>query len=134
MDFKRRKQRGISQKTRRLWYAENDSYRIIWRKEVCRVTVDPRFQACVRTVVPGIFETGHTEIWDFVNPLKRLYRVQKAAETDCAQHLRLWTKVTECTSMKAVQELLGYRPRAIPKWVIPEMDRRVLDMILRPSI
>ena len=134
MDFKRRKKRGISQKTRRLWYAENDNYRITWRKEVCGVTVDPRFQACVCTVVPGIFENDRTEIWDFVDPSKRLYRVIKAAETDCARHQRLWTKVTECTSMKAVQELLGYRPRAVPKWVVSKMNSRILDMILRPSI
>ena len=117
MEFKRKKKRGVNRKTRRLWYSA-EGYRITWRKEVFGVTVPPAFQACVRTVIPGCFENGSIETWDFVNREKRLYKTIKAAVADCKRHQQLWSQATEYTGIRAIQELFGHRPMGVPKWVL----------------
>lgn len=129
MEFNRKKKRGINQKTCRLWFSA-EGYRITWRKEVFGATVQPGFQACVRTIVPGRFESGSTEMWDFVNRDRRLHRTMKAAVADCKQHQQLWNQATECTGIRAIQELFGHRPTGIPKWVVTKLDRHVSAILL----
>lgn len=129
MEFNRKKKRGINQKTCRLWFSA-EGYRITWRKEAFGATVQPGFQACVRTIVPGCFKSGSTEMWDFVNRDRRLHRTMKATVADCEQHQQLWNQAIECTSIRAIQELFGHRPTGIPKWVVTKLDRRVSVILL----
>lgn len=133
MEFNRKKKRGINQKTRRLWLSA-EGYRIVWRKEVYGVSVRPGFQACVQTIVPGNFEGGSTEMWDFVNREKRLHKTMKAAVTECEQHQQLWNQATECTGVRAIQELLGHRPTGVPKWALMKLDRRVSMILMDTQI
>jgi len=129
VEFNRKKKRGVNQKTCRLWFSA-EGYRITWRKEVFGVTVQPGFQACVRTIAPGYLEGDCTEMWNFVNRDRRLYRTIKAAIADCEQHQRLWNQATGCTGIRAIQELFGHRPTSIPKWVVTKLDRRVSAILL----
>ena len=130
MEFKRKKKRGVNRKVCRVWL-NTEGYRIIWRKEVFGVSVPARYQACVRTIVPGCFEEGSTEMWDFVNPKKRLYRSIKAAVADCERHQRRWARITRCTGIRVVRDLFGGRePRGIPKWVVPLLDCRLFEMFM----
>ena len=129
MEFNRKKKRGINQKTCRFWFSA-EGYRITWRKEVFGVAMQPGFQACIRTIIPGCFESGSTEMWDFVNRDKRLYKTIKAAIADCEQHQQLWNQATECTGIRAIQELFGCRPTGIPKWVVTKLDRRISAILL----
>lgn len=129
MEFKRKKKRGANQKVRRLWL-NVDGYRIVWRKKVFGVKVPARFQACVRVIVPGRFENGSTEMWDYINHNKQLYKTMEAAIADCKQHQCLWNKATECIGIRAIQELFGCKPTSIPKWVITKLDRRVSAVLL----
>ena len=86
MQFVRKKKRGQNQKARRSWFSQ-DGYRIIWRKEVHGVRVPPRFQACVRIVIPHSGNRDDNfQMWDFVNRKRRLYKTMKAAEEDCEKH------------------------------------------------
>ena len=79
MQFVRKKKRGQNQKARRSWFSQ-DGYRIIWRKEVHGVRVPPRFQACVRIVIPHSGNRDEDfQMWDFVNCKRRLYKTMKAA-------------------------------------------------------
>jgi len=126
---KRKKKRGVNQKTRRLWFSA-EGYRIIWRKKVFGVTVPPGFQACVRTIAPGCFENGSTEMWDFVNRDRRLHKTMKAAIADCERHQQLWNQATKCVNIRAIQELFGHRPVGMPKWVATKLDRRVSAVLL----
>lgn len=129
MKFKRKKKRGLSQRTYRFWLSD-EGYRITWRKKVFGVAVAPAFQACVRTIAPGNFEGGTAEIWDFVDHGQRLYRTMKAAAAACEQHHKLWSEATECTCVRAVQEMFGRKPSCIPKWVVTKLDRRVSAVLL----
>lgn len=129
MKFRRKKKQGPDRKTRRLWLSP-EGYRIIWRKEVHRVTVRAGYQVCVRTIVPGNFETGQLEIWDFVNPNKPLSKTMKAAVAACEQHQELWSRATECTGIRAFRELFGRQPSAIPKWVLSKLNRRIMAILL----
>lgn len=129
MEFKRKKKRGLNQKTRRLWFSA-EGYQIIWRKEVCGVNVKPAFQAYVQTVVPGCYEGGCAEMWDFVEHNKRLYRTMGAAVAACEHHHKLWDQARECTGVRAIQELFGRRPTSIPKWVVTKLDKRVSAVLL----
>ncbi len=99
MDFRRKKKRGQNQKVRRTWFSE-DGYRIVWRKEVYGVRVPPRFQACVRVLVP--YSDGQLRpMWDFVNRNHRLIKTLKAAQEECEKHKRLWTKAIEAPEASA---------------------------------
>jgi hypothetical protein len=129
VEFKRKKKRGINQKTCRLWFSA-EGYRITWRKEVFGVAVPPVFQACVRTIVPGCFEGDSSEMWDFVNRNKRLYKSMKVAVAACEQHQQQWSQAIECTSTRAVQELFGRKPTSVPKWVLTKLNQRVSAIFL----
>lgn len=129
MEFKRKKKRGVNRKVYRIWLSR-EGYRITWRKEVFGVSVPTRFQACVRTLVPGNFEAGYTEMWDFVNNSRRLYKTMKAAVADCERHARLWSRIVRCTGIRAVRELFGREPREVPKWASTVMDRRIFEMLM----
>lgn len=124
MEFKRKKKRGLNQKTRRLWLSAED-YRIVWRTEVCGVNVQPAFQASVRIIAPGSYEDGNTEMWDFVEHSKRLYRTMNAAVTACERHYKLWDQAKQSAGI-----LLGHRPPSIPKWVAAKFDRQVSAILL----
>ena len=54
----------------------------------------------------------------------------KAAVTDCKRHQQLWSQATKCTGIRAIQELFGYRPTGVPKWVLTKLDRRVSAILL----
>lgn len=129
MEFKRKKKRGVNRKICRIWLSR-EGYRITWRKEVFGVSVPARFQACVRVLVPGNFEAGYTEMWDFVNNSRRLYKTMKAAVDDCERHARLWSRVVRCTGIRTVRELFGREPREVPKWASTVMDRRIFEMLM----
>lgn len=131
MEFKRKKKRGLNQKVRRIWYSSPEGYRIIWRQEVHGATVLPRYQACVRTIVPGNFAGGRAEMWDFVNHAKRLRRSIKAAVKDCEDHMRLWSKALPCTGIRAARKALGQIPSGVPKWAAPKLDRLVFEELMR---
>jgi len=88
VNFKRRKIKGQSQKTRRTWFSREE-YRIIWRNEVFGVTVPPGFQATVKITLNG-------EMWDFI--AKSRYRTFKAAQAACEKHYALWVKAIEFKS------------------------------------
>lgn len=128
VEFRRKKKRGINQKTRRLWFSA-EGYRIVWRKKAFGINVKPGFQACVRTIVPSS-ENDIVMMWDFVEHGKRLYRTMKAAVDACEQHYKLWNQATECTGIRAIQELFGRQPSSVPKWVAAKLDRRVSVMLL----
>jgi len=128
MEFTRKKRRGMNRKVQRLWLSA-EKYRITWRREAFGITLPPRFQACVRVIVPGTFENGFTEMWDFVNA-RRLYKSMKAAIADCEKHHRLWTKATQCTGIRAIRELFGRDPTSIPVWAKTKLDRRILGILL----
>ena len=103
MEFRRKKQRGQSQKARRTWLSE-DGYRITWRKEIYGVRVPARFQACVRMLVP--YSNGELRpMWDFVDRSRRLTKTLKAAIEECERHQRLWMKVCQATGTRALKEL-----------------------------
>jgi len=130
MEFKRKKKRGINKKVCRHWYTE-EGYRLVWRKEVFGIQVPPRFQACVRTIVPGSnFEGGSTVVWDFVNHKRPLFKTMKAAVDECERHKRLWSKATQCTGIRALRELFGRQPHVIPKWVYSKLDRRIVAILM----
>lgn len=133
MDFRRKKQRGVNQKTRRIWLSP-EGYRIIWRSEVSSITVPARFQACVRTIIPWESEEGTRVVWDFVSHSKPLHRTIKAAVCECEKHHRLWTKATECTGIRALCELLGYWPFGMPEWVANQLYHRVFATLLDTSL
>jgi len=80
--------------------------------------------------MPGNFEDGLTEIWDFVNNSRRLYKTMKAAVADCERHARLWSQAVRCIGIRAVRELFGREPGAVPKWASTAIDQRILEMLL----
>jgi hypothetical protein len=124
MEFHRKKKRGQSQKVRRAWFSD-EGYRIVWRREVYGVHVPARFQACVRTLVPCSDGTIH-QMWEFVNRSRHVMKTLHAAQEECEQHKRLWTKVCDATGIRAVQELLGGKlPTGLPAWVRTKIDRRL---------
>lgn len=128
MDFIRKKKRGMNQKTQRLWL-HPDGYRITWRKEAFGVPVLARYHACVKILMPGAFENGYKEMWDFVES-KRTYGNMKTAVADCEKHARLWARAAQCPGIRAIQELFGYIPCGIPKWAISKLNGRVLKILL----
>lgn len=129
MKFKCKKKRGINRKTCRFWFSA-EGYRIIWRKDVQGISVKSAFQVCVRTIVPGCFEGGKTEMWDFVEHNKHLYKTMKASIDACEKHHKLWSQAAECTGIRAIQELFGRQPACLPKWVAGKLDRRILAILL----
>jgi len=135
MDFRRKKKRGQSQKSRRTWFSE-EGYRIVWRREVCGVQVAARFQACVRVLVP--YSDGQLRpVWDFVNRNRRLIKTLKAAEDECERHKQLWERACQATGIRALKELFGgKRPLGLPLWVRKKLDRRLYAILIdnRPMI
>ena len=129
MQFVRKKKRGQNQKARRSWFSQ-DGYRIIWRKEVHGVRVPPRFQACVRIVIPHSGNRDDNfQMWDFVNRKRRLYKTMKAAEEDCEKHKRLWLKACEATGIRALQEIFSKLPLGIPLWAKKEINRKAYALL-----
>lgn len=128
MEFIRKKKKGQDQKVRRSWFTE-EGYRIIWRCEYRGVQIPARYQACVRTLIPysdGELRPG----WDFVNRERRLIKTLKAAQEECEQHYRLWTKATEVTGIRALKELFGgHIPIGFPAWVETKLNRRIYDIL-----
>ena len=108
MEFVRKKIRGQSQKSRKTWLSE-EGYRIVWRNEVCGVSVAPGFQATVRTTMPS------GEIWDFVDQRHTLQRTMKAAQTACEKHYKLWTKASEA-GVRERKKLVG-TPLGTPAFI-----------------
>jgi hypothetical protein len=80
--------------------------------------------------LPGNFENGSTEIWDFVNHARPLFKTMKAACEECERHKRLWTKATQCTGIRAIRELFGKEPICIPKWVFNKLNRNVVAILM----
>ena len=129
MQFVRKRKRGQNQKARRSWFSQ-DGYRIIWRKEVYGVRVPPRFQACVRIVIPHYGDSDEDiQMWDFVNGKRRLYKTMKAAEEDCEKHKRLWLKACEATGIRALQEIFSKLPLGIPLWAKKKINRKAYALL-----
>lgn len=130
MEFTRKKKRGQHGKVRRTFFSE-DGYRIVWRKEVHGVSVPPRFQACVRSILPNGWE-----VWDFVNRSRPLIKTMKAAQEECARHKRLWLKACEATGVRELRELFGGKiPNGMPLWAKKKANRRVYAVCMdsRPA-
>lgn len=133
MEFRRKKQRGVNKKFRRVWYATG-GYRITWRRQAFGIMLPARFQACVKVLVPGNFENGYMEMWDFVNPAKHLYKTMKAAEADCEKHQALWEKAIECTGVRAFYELFnGHDPRGCPRWARSKLNGRLVRLLMETT-
>ena len=65
------------------WYGGRGRYRIIWRDQVCDVTVPPAFQCCVLNFNP-MFDRP---TWELVERIRRpLHRTFKAAKNACEKH------------------------------------------------
>lgn len=133
MEFRRKKRRGQNQKVRRTWLS-NDHYRIVWRREVCGVRVPARFQATVRTVIPnyGGVEGESFEMWDFTDPVHRLFKARGKAEESCERHRRLWSKACEATGIRQLTELFGKLPLGIPVWARKKLNPKVCAILTRP--
>jgi hypothetical protein len=133
MEFVRKKKRGQNKRVRRSWYSK-EGYRIIWRKEVHGVAVTPRYQACVRTVIPNYSgEEGHNyEMWEFVDYSRRLHKTMKAAQEACKRHHRLWSKACEATGLRALIGIFGRLPLGIPVWARKKMSHKALAVLTAP--
>jgi len=131
LDFKRKKKRGISQKTCKIWLSP-EGYRITWRREVHGVQVPPAYQACVRTALSGdsCNVADLRVMWDFVNRDRRLHRTMKAAVAECEKHHKLWLKAIQCTGIRALCELFGRCPSCVPHWATKRLNRRMLIALL----
>jgi hypothetical protein len=130
MEFTRKKKRGQHSKVRRTFLSE-DGYRIVWRKEVCGVRVPPRFQACVRSILPNGWE-----VWDFVNRARPVIKTMKAAQEECAKHKRLWLRACEATGVRELRELFGGKiPSGMPLWATKKANRKVYALVMdsRPA-
>lgn len=129
MEFIRKKKRGQSQKVRRTWFSQ-EGYRIGWRKEIYGVRVPPRFQACVRVLIP--YSDGQLRpMWDFVNRSRHLTKTLKAAIDECERHKRLWERACEATSVRALKELFGGKlPLGLPLWTRKKLDRRLYAILI----
>lgn len=133
MAFRRVKERGQDQKTRRTWTSAGQ-YRVTSRREVCGVQVPARFQATVRTIIPnyGGHEGEVFEMWDFADPKHRLFKVRSKAEEACERHRRLWTKACEATGIRGLIEIFGKLPTGIPVWAKKKLPRKVYEILTRP--
>lgn len=122
----------VSIKVRKDWLSTKPTrYRITWRREAFGIKVPARFQAVVLCCIPGNFEGGKTEIWAFVDNNKRLFRTMKKAVEACERHYRIWEKVLQCPSMRAVRSLFeGRKPNEIPKWIYGHIERRILAVLM----
>jgi len=128
MEFRRKKVKGQNQRVRRTWLSD-DGYRIVWRKEFYGVRLPPRFQACVRTLIP-CFGGEFRPMWDFVNMKRRLIKTFKAAQEECEKHQVLWMKVCETEGVRAVRELFNGRlPTGLPLWARKKMSRRLYAIL-----
>jgi hypothetical protein len=144
MQFTRKKKRGQSAKTQRLWLSE-EGYRIFWRKEVYGVELPPRFLATVRVMVPNYSQdlTTLSEVdrekaktflcWDFVDHKHHLYKTMKTAQDACEKHKRLWSKACEATGIRGLVEIFGKVPGAIPTWTRKKLSRKVYEVLTRPA-
>ncbi len=124
MKFTRRKKRGLSQKTRRLWLSES-GYRIVWRREISGVEVPARFQATVRLLI------GEREMWDHVSR-RRLFKTIKPAQEACEAHEKQWGKACAVTGLRQLIEIFGRIPLGLPKWCRSKMPRKFQTIILEP--
>ena len=133
MDFKRKKKRGESQKVRRYWFSE-EKYRIVWRCEVHGVQVVPRYQACVRTIIPNYsgIEGQSFEMWDFTDSKHRLFKVLGKAQESCERHHRLWERACEATGVRGLIEIFGNLPSGIPLWARKKLPRKLYEILSRP--
>ena len=128
MEFRRKKVKGQNRRVRRTWLSD-DGYRIVWRKEFYGVRLPPRFQACVRTLIP-CFGGELRPMWDFVNMKRRLIKTFKAAQEECEKHQVLWMQVCETESVRAVRELFNGRlPTGLPLWARKKMSRRLYAIL-----
>jgi hypothetical protein len=60
-----------------------------------------------------------------------LLKTLKAAEEECEQHKRLWTRVCEATGIRALKELFGGKlPLGLPLWVRKKLDRRLYAILI----
>ena len=129
MDFIRKRKRGSHARTQKHWFSE-DSYRIVWRREIFGIRVPPRFQATVRVLVP--YSDGQLRpMWDFCNRNRRLIKTFKAAVEECERHQCLWIKAIEATGVRALKELFGGKlPLGLPLWARKKVDRRLYAILI----
>jgi hypothetical protein len=130
MEFTRKKRRGQKQSSCKTWTSE-DQYRIVWRKEVAGVSVPPRYQATVRTVIPNYGNTGRPfEMWEFTES-RRQFKTLKAAKDSCEAHRKLWDKACQATGERGLKELFGRIPFGFPVWAKAQLPRKVYDRLMK---
>lgn len=129
MEFQRKRKRGSRATMEKFWFSP-EQYRIVWRREVYGIPVSPRFQATVRVLVPAT-DGVPRQMWDFVNPKRRLFKTFATAQEECEKHQRLWAKVCEATGIRALRELFGGKlPNGLPLWTRKNIDRRLYAILM----
>lgn len=91
MEFARLKQRGLNQKTNKVWFSPCGNYRIDWASEFAGVSIDPRFMACVLSYGNTY---GEQTFWNFAGK-RGPYRTFNAAVEACEKNERLWKHVIQ---------------------------------------
>ena len=134
MNFVRKKKKGQNAKVRRTWLSA-EKYRIVWRKEVFGIAVPARYQACVLEMLPNFAGVRDEwfKSWGFVAK-QRLYKTLKSAQADCEKHYRLWTKACEAAGIRALLDLFGKLPIAIPVWVKGKLSRKVYGLLIEAGL
>lgn len=129
MEFVRKKKRGQNAKVRRTWLSE-ERYCITWRREVFGIAVAARYQATVLEVIPNFsgVEGEWYKCWGFVSK-QRLFKTLKTATEACEQHYRLWVKACEASGIRALRELFGNLPIAVPVWVKSKLNRKTYAVL-----
>jgi hypothetical protein len=86
MEFRRKKQKGVDRRTRRLWVSECGNYRITWTNEVCGVSVAPHYFAMVRCYVTPY---GPDQWFTFAGKRGPYGKLPQAIEA-CEKNEKLW--------------------------------------------
>lgn len=145
MEFTRVKKRGQTQTTTKTWMDPERRYRITWRNEVCGVSIEPAYQACVLCVRSNT-QRDQT-YWDFAGP-RRPFKTMKAAVAACDANEKVWNAFIELghepgrrvTKLHALMDRakVGTKPlvnpmlSAIPKWALKDADAGLLRIMFAP--
>ena len=98
------------------------------------VSVSAAYQATCLCYVPGNFEGGRTQSWTFVDMKRKLFRTYKKAVEACERHSRIWEKVLQCPSLRAVEQLFGgHKPPEVPVWMFGKIHPSILRVIMDNS-
>jgi hypothetical protein len=130
MEFKRRKAKGRSRETYKLWVSDCGFFRINWTNEWGY----KHYHACVKVEAPNGFR------WEFA--LRRgPHKTFKKAVESCEKNKRLWDAFIKLSHAPGRRDgkLLQLKVRApsvffsVPLFVREQADPALIDMLLCPS-